>query len=175
MFARVMTLHFDAVLGGFDDTPLREFLKDKEVLAIRDHFFIRNDVPYLAMIVTYSLPHLVSPAASAASANQQEPSWRALVAPEEVPLFNALRDWRLARSKQEGVPPYVICTNKMLAAMVKARPQSLTQLGNIEHFGKAKLEKYGRELLAILTTASHRQPITIPATPNGSADDAVST
>jgi hypothetical protein len=26
MLARVMTLHFDAVLGGFDDTPLREFL-----------------------------------------------------------------------------------------------------------------------------------------------------
>ena len=31
MFVRVMALHFDAVLGGFDDTPLREFLKDKEV------------------------------------------------------------------------------------------------------------------------------------------------
>ena len=72
------------------------------------------------------------------------------------------------------MPPYVICTNKMFAALVKARPQSLTQLGNIEHFGKAKLEKYGRELLAILTKASHRQPITTPATPNGSADDIVS-
>ena len=150
MLARVMTLHFDTVLGGFDDTPLREFLKDKEVLAIRDHFFIRNDVPYLAMIFTYTLPHLTPPAAPAAPAHQpDESSWRSLVTPEEVPLFNALRDWRLERSKQEDMPPYVICTNKMLAAMVKARPQSLTQLGSIEHFGKAKLEKYGRELRAI--------------------------
>jgi len=171
MLARVITLHFNAVLGGFDDTPLREFLTDKDVLAIREHFFIRHDVPYLAMIVTYTLPHLTSPAAPAAPAHQPEPSWRALVTPEEVPLFNTLRDWRLERSKQEGVPPYVVCTNKMLAAIVKARPQSLTQLGSIEHFGKAKLEKYGRELLPILTTASHRQPSTPPATPNGSTDD----
>jgi hypothetical protein len=115
----VIPLHFDAVLGGFDDTPLREFLTDKEILSIREHFFIRHDVPYLAMIVTYSLPHLVSPAAPATPAHQQEPSWRSLVAPEEVPLFNTLRDWQLARSKQEGVPPYVICTNKMLATMAK--------------------------------------------------------
>ena len=175
MLARVMTLHFDTVLGGFDDTPLREFLKDKDVLAIRDHFFIRNDVPYLALIVTYTLPHLASPAAPAAPAHQPEPSWRTLITPEEVPLFNTLRDWRLERSKQEGLPPYVdVCTNKMLAAMIKARPQSLTQLGSIEHFGKAKLEKYGRALLALLATAGNRQPITPPATPNGSADDAVS-
>lgn len=35
MLARVFTLRFDAVQGGFDDTPLREFLVDKDVLAIR--------------------------------------------------------------------------------------------------------------------------------------------
>ena len=161
MLARVMPLHFDTVLGSFDDMPLREFLKDKEVLSIRNHFFIRNDVPYLTMIVMYTLPHPIPPAALAAPmtpTNQRGPAWRELIADAEVPLFNSLRDWRLQRSKQEGVPPYVICTNKMLAALVQARPQSLTQLGHIEHFGKAKLEKYGQELPAILATASHRQP-----------------
>ena len=35
MLARVMTLHFDTVLGGFDDTSLRDFLKDKDVLSLR--------------------------------------------------------------------------------------------------------------------------------------------
>jgi len=54
MLARVITLRFDCVIGGFDDTPLRDFLKDKEVLSLRDHFFIKNDVPYLAVLVTYS-------------------------------------------------------------------------------------------------------------------------
>jgi hypothetical protein len=35
MLARVITLRFDPVIGSFDDSPLREFLKDKEVLSIR--------------------------------------------------------------------------------------------------------------------------------------------
>ena len=35
MLARVVTLRFDPVLEGFDDEPLQEFLKAKEVFAIR--------------------------------------------------------------------------------------------------------------------------------------------
>lgn len=55
MLARILTLKFDPVLGSFDDTGLRDFVKDKEVLSIRDHFFTRDEVPYLAVIVTYNL------------------------------------------------------------------------------------------------------------------------
>jgi ATP-dependent DNA helicase RecQ len=46
MFVRVITLRFAPVSGIFDDSPLRDFLKDKEVLSIRDHFFIKHEVPY---------------------------------------------------------------------------------------------------------------------------------
>ena len=68
-----------------------------------------------------------------------------------MPLFNALRDWRAERSKRDGVPPYLICTNKQLVAMIKTRPRSLGKLGEIEGIGKAKLEKYGQELLSMLS------------------------
>ena len=57
MLARIFTLRFDAVLGGFDDGELWEFLKDKEVLSIRDHFFVKDEMPYLTVIVTYNLLH----------------------------------------------------------------------------------------------------------------------
>jgi superfamily II DNA helicase RecQ len=79
----------------------------------------------------------------------------------ELPLFNALRDWCAERSKRDGVPPYVICTNRQCAAMVKARPQSLSKLAEIEGFGKAKLEKYGQEILALLARAA--LPLQAPA------------
>ena len=54
------------------------------------------------------------------------------------------------RAKRDGVPPYLICTNKQLAAMVNARPGSLSKLGAVDGIGKAKLENYGQELLALL-------------------------
>lgn len=62
MFVRVMTLRFDAVIGSFDDSPLRDFLKDKEVLSIRDHFFIKNEVPYLVVLITYAAQRPEAPA-----------------------------------------------------------------------------------------------------------------
>jgi len=152
MLARVITLRFDPLIGGFDDEPLRDFLKDKDVLAIREHFFVRHEVPYLAVMVTYDPPRLETPASAAESTHHQDTSWRAHVTEDELPLFNVLRDWRSERSKREGVPPYVICTNRQFAAMVKSRPQSLSKLAEIDGFGKAKLEKYGQEILGILAT-----------------------
>ena len=150
MLARVLTLRFDQVFEAFDDSPLQEFLKAKEVFAIRDHFFVRNEVPYLAVLVTYGLRPPVAQDAAKQKARGRDASWRSQVSDADLPLFNALRAWRTERSKRDGIPPYLICTNKQLAAMVNTRPGSLSKLGAIDGIGKAKLEKYGQQLLALL-------------------------
>ena len=149
MLARVVTLRFDPALEAFDDTPLQEILKAKEVFGIREHFFIRNETPYLAVLVTYGLRPIPASAAGA-QASGRSAGWRPPVQEAELPLWNALRDWRAERAKRDGVPTYVICTNKQLGAMVERRPGSMSALGAIEGIGKAKLEKYGQELLALL-------------------------
>ncbi|NOT60536.1 MAG: HRDC domain-containing protein [Acidobacteria bacterium] len=156
MQARVITLRFNSMMEAFDDAPLRDFIKDKEVLALNDHFFVRNEVPYLAVMVNYHLTALPLPKAAVAGTadptrKASDESWRHLMTETDVPLFNSLRDWRAARCKQDGVPPYIICTNRQLAALIVARPASLAAIGRIEGFGAAKLEKYGSELLAFFT------------------------
>ena len=50
MRARVVTLRFDPLLEAFDDSPLQELLKAREVFSIRDHFFVRNEVPLYLVI-----------------------------------------------------------------------------------------------------------------------------
>ena len=45
MRARVVTLRFDPLLEAFDDSPLQELLKTREVFSRRDYFFVRNEVP----------------------------------------------------------------------------------------------------------------------------------
>ena len=161
MQTRVITLRFNGLQDGFDDAPLRDFTKDKEVISVRDHFFVRNEQPYLAVVVNYTLKPMATEAVSksAQELKRREESWRHYVVEADVPLFNALREWRLERSKQDGVPPYVICTNRQLAAIVATRAQSLAKLGEIEGFGKAKLERYGADVLAVLG----RQPPGPPA------------
>ena len=150
MLARVIALRFEPELKAFDNTPLRAFVKDKEVFAIRDDFFHRNDVPCLAVLVTYRLRAPVNQTAAPSNRKGRSDFWRALVPDTDMPLFNALRDWRAERAKQDGIPPYLICTNRQFAEMLAMRPRSLSKLGTIRGIGKAKLEKYGQELLALL-------------------------
>ncbi len=182
MQARVITLRFSSMMDGFDDAPLRDFIKDKEVHALRDHFFVRNDTPYLAVMVSYSLMPVSQPApvatAGKPTGSKGDESWRHLISEAEVPLFNTLRDWRSARCKRDGMPPYVICNNRQLAAIVKARPQSLAALGQIEGFGEAKLRSYGAEILALMARQAEQpkeatstdQPVSQPE-PAGGANE----
>ena len=52
-------------------------------------------------------------------------------------------------TEQEGLPPYILFTNEQLAQIVKRRPQSLPDLMKIDGVGKAKVEKYGNDILNI--------------------------
>ncbi len=64
-------------------------------------------------------------------------------------LFNLLRDWRSKRSKNDGMPPYILFTNQQLADIVKSRPQSIGELLKIDGIGEGKAKKYGEEILKI--------------------------
>lgn len=154
MLVRIFTLRFNSLLDGFDDTPVRDFIKDKEVRSIREHFFIRDNQPYLTLVICYDLPRMEEPSPPTGTKpepKRQDESWREILTEADLPLFNALRDWRNERCKQEGIPPYVIVTNRQLAEIVKLRPTTLAKLGEVEGVGKAKLERYGKDLVAILS------------------------
>ena len=125
MLARVVTLRFDPLIEAFDDSPLREFLKAKEVFAIRDHFLVRNEVPYLAVLVTYGLRPPVAGPAPPEKAAGRNASWRKQVSDADLPLFNARRAWRAERAKRDGVPPYMICANSRQIACASILGQSL--------------------------------------------------
>lgn len=151
MLVKIMTLPFESAAGGFDDSELRSFIKDKDVIAIQDHLFIRNEVPYLTMIVKYFLlraEDAVTTKPVQQNAKRQE-DWKELLSEADMGLFNMLREWRSKRCQKEGVPPYILFTNKQLAEIVKLRPQAVSELGKIEGIGKAKIEKYGLDVLAI--------------------------
>lgn len=154
MLVRVFTLSFSSVLGGFDDDEVREFVKDKEVLAVRDHFFLKDESPHLVLVVTYNLlrpeQEMSARTPEVKSKARDREAWRKTLEEADWPLFNTLRDWRNGQAKEEGIPPYVICTNQQLAEIAHRRPPTLNKLAAIERLGKAKLERYGKAMLDIV-------------------------
>jgi len=53
MRVKIQTFRYSATLGGFDDTPLVDFARDKEIVAFREHFYTVNEVPHLTCVVHY--------------------------------------------------------------------------------------------------------------------------
>lgn len=67
---------------------------------------------------------------------------------ENPKLYDSLRLLRNSIAKQNGVPAYVIFTDKTIKEMSMYLPQNREQLLQISGVGEAKYEKYGREFLA---------------------------
>ncbi|OGN42115.1 MAG: ATP-dependent DNA helicase RecQ [Caulobacterales bacterium RIFCSPHIGHO2_01_FULL_70_19] len=68
--------------------------------------------------------------------------------------FEALRAWRRERAAEQRVPPYVIFQDRTLLEIAMAEPGTLDALGHIPGVGQTKLDRYGKAVLAALSTAA---------------------
>ena len=66
-------------------------------------------------------------------------------------LFERLREWRSGRAREQGHPAYVVFTDATLTAIAEARPRSVQELVAIPGIGQSKLDRYGEEVLAVVT------------------------
>jgi DNA helicase-2/ATP-dependent DNA helicase PcrA len=74
--------------------------------------------------------------------------------PEAVAAEAALRQWRMQRSKRDGVPAYVVFHDATLIEIAARRPSTLAGLRSIPGIGPTKLDRYGDDIIAVLETAA---------------------
>ena len=71
--------------------------------------------------------------------------------PADGALYEALRLWRLAEAKGQGIPPYVIFHDSVLRDIAALRPATLDELAQVKGVGASKLERYGTRVLGVLS------------------------
>jgi ATP-dependent DNA helicase PIF1 len=69
-------------------------------------------------------------------------------------LFEKLKAWRVNQARKEKIAPFMIAHNTSLMAVASAKPTSSQQLLGLPGFGKAKVEKYGSDILEIVAANS---------------------
>jgi ATP-dependent DNA helicase RecQ len=67
-------------------------------------------------------------------------------------LFDALRAHRLALARSEGVPPYIIASDRSLRDLCTLRPRDERELLAVHGIGPAKVARYGAGLLQVVAT-----------------------
>ncbi|MFQ5698814.1 MAG: RecQ family ATP-dependent DNA helicase [Myxococcota bacterium] len=95
-------------------------------------------------------PRLRRPAPTAVTAVTGEDAPTA----RERELFEALRAYRLERSRAAGVPPYVIASDRTLRDVARLRPGTLEELEQAHGIGPARARRYGAGLLEVVARAT---------------------
>jgi superfamily II DNA helicase RecQ len=86
--------------------------------------------------VLQAIPDVPLPSLGPASTGDADPG-----------VLERLRAWRLRRSRADGVPAYVVCSDATLHELATVQPSSLAELASVKGFGPVKVERYGPELI----------------------------
>ncbi|MGO3886052.1 MAG: DNA helicase RecQ [Mycetocola sp.] len=103
-----------------------------DVLTGRHHVLLRQDTMTAA------------PRARRASAAVAQ------VADGDRALFEALREWRGAQAKEQGVPAYLVFNDATLRELATVRPSRVNDLDAITGIGASKKERYGDQLVEVI-------------------------
>jgi hypothetical protein len=195
---RVVTVPYRSELGRFDDRELRQITNAEPLVGWQHHLVVADGSPHLVFVLdvrkagapraaavtsadtpertieAQQTPRAVSPSTTM----PREPGGQldtSQLHPAERATFQALRQWRSRQANDQGVPHYVVLTNRHLLEIVQKRPQSATQLASIHGIGRGKVERYGAELLEILAKSRREDPPnageSLPATRSSGVPD----
>lgn len=149
METAIITIPFDPAKEVFDDEEFKRFLMNKKVKRLQPEFFQTPGKAYWTVFTEYETllddkgPRKKSPALS-------EP---------QQALFDKLRIWRTEKAEKEGIPVFIIATNRELAEIVTRKTMTFEALRQIKGFGKKKVERHGTEIIEMVKAFHAKKPI----------------
>ncbi len=69
---------------------------------------------------------------------------------EDPKLFEALRILRKQCAEEEGFPPYIVFSDKVLHSLATIKPMTLEQFGFVSGIGEYKKKKYGERFVTLI-------------------------
>jgi len=75
-------------------------------------------------------------------------------------LYNSLKSWRNQKMRELDVPAYMIIQTKTMAGLATVLPSTKNELSAVKGMGKNKIEKFGSEILSIISEFCRQNQIT---------------
>ncbi len=79
--------------------------------------------------------------------------------PEQNELYAEINAWRKMTAEESDIPLYMVLPQKTLKELIRKLPSNFNQLYAIKGLGKAKVNKYGEEILEIIDSYCERNDI----------------
>jgi hypothetical protein len=72
-------------------------------------------------------------------------------------LFEALKDWRLKKSKENKKPAYTIFPDATIDSIIKQMPKKISELKKIKGMGPTRIKEYGKDIIKIFKSESKKK------------------
>ena len=158
---------FEALLNGLSRQGLIElradsFVKDGRTIRFQRVFLTRagrlargDAVESIQVVATPTEPPAKgrSRSRTRSKAPSKQPIRRdksTTLEPDQIRLFDKLREWRLAEARKRGVPAFRILTDRVLIAICRARPADEEELLEVSGIGPHTARKFGRGILGVV-------------------------
>ncbi len=136
---KIITIPFNNNTETFSDEILTNFTINKRVKRYSIEFFLAEGKPYWTVFLEYDTV-----------LEDNTESEISELSDAEKMLFDRLKQWRREKANDEGVPVYIIATNREIKDIIKAAPKNVEEISAIRGFGRKKVEKYGKDLVALI-------------------------
>jgi len=146
---KVVTIPFDES-EGFDDDLVQGALEGREVVSVTDHFFVHGGRPWLCLVVQHTDG---SKDGGGRRERHRSRDWAADLDDGQRQVFEALRAWRRERATADGIPVYIVATNRQLAEIVKRVPAGKSDLQEVPGLGREKVRAFGDQILEVVRSA----------------------
>ena len=142
------------------EAEMNAFLRSHRVLKVDRELVQRETASAWAVCVEYlegSVSGVAGPRGSGRGEDKKI-DYKAVLSEGDFAVFSLLRDLRKTLAEAEGVPIYAVFTNEQLAKIAQSRAQSQADLAKVEGVGDAKIEKYGRRVLDVISASGVVRP-----------------
>ena len=153
MRLKIVTLTFDERLHGFPEEPLKRAISGGQVLQANEYFYEYGGLPRLTLVL-----RLADEGVKSIGSKRQGPDPYDGLPKDRKGLYVELRRWRNERAEADGVPPFVILRNDLIAEVCRRVPRTLAALKEIPGIGEKTCSKYGNGIIQLIP--EDMQPVT---------------
>lgn len=145
MKVKVLKVRISDQFQNMDEAILNDYLERYDIIDLNTQL-VHGDINYWSVFINYEEKQIKS-TSNKANVNPEE------LSEEETIIYDKLKNWRAEKARESQLPPYIIFHNAHLVAIAKHKPSNFEDLENIKGLGKAKIEKYGAEIIEVLENA----------------------
>lgn len=146
MKVKVLKIRISDQFQNMDEAILNDYLERYDIVDLNTQL-VQGDINFWSVFINYEEKQ-IKPTSSKTNVNPDEQ-----LSDEETIIYDKLKNWRAEKARESQLPPYIIFHNAHLVAIAKHKPSNFEDLENIKGLGKAKIEKYGVEIIEVLENA----------------------